>query len=497
MAHVTVRTRYAPSPTGHLHIGGARTALFCYLLAKKGDGQFVLRIEDTDQERNIEDGERKLLESLRWLGLKWDESVDVGGPYAPYRSMDRLDIYKKYVQQLLREGRAYYCYCTKEALDREREAQLVRGEVPRYSGRCRHLSDEAARRLEAEGRKPVVRFRVPEGETIVVHDLVRGRVTFDSDGIGDFVIARADGRPMYNFAVTVDDALMNITHVVRGEEHLSNTPVQVLLYEALGFSPPQFAHVSLILNQDGQKMSKRDETVMQFVDQYRVQGYVPEALVNYLALLGWAPPPERGEDEIFSMDELIQLFSLDRVSKSPAIFDPEKLKWMNNHYIKQLPVEDVVSLAVPHLERAGLIPEVRTEEEEAWVRRLVALYQEQLRYGAEIVQLADLFFMDDIAYGDEVKEVLAQSQVPDVLSAFQTALQAVELFSPESIKQALKKTQKITGQKGKKLFMPVRAAVTGRVHGPDLSESLYLIGKERVANRLAFVIDNYSQLVSK
>lgn len=492
-----VRTRYAPSPTGHLHIGGARTALFSYLLAKKENGQFVLRIEDTDRERHVANAEQKMLDSLKWLGINWDESVDVGGPYGPYRSMDRLETYEVYLHQLLRDGKAYYCYCTKEELDKEREAQQARGEMPRYSGRCRHLSEEEVQQFKAQGRQPTVRFRVPADQTVIVDDLVRGQVTFDSNGIGDFVIARPDGRPMYNFAVTVDDALMNITDVVRGEEHLSNTPLQVLLYEALGFPAPRFGHASLILNQERQKMSKRDEAIVQFVDQYRELGYLPEALVNFFALLGWAPPAPRSEDEIFSLDELIELFSLERLSKSPAVFDPEKLNWMNNHYIKQSDLERVVGLCVPHLEQAGLIPKERTAEQEQWVKRLVALYQEQLKYGAEIVELSEQFFQDQLTYSEEAKAVLAEEQVPDVLQQFRRQLRELQEIDPDSLKDAFKATQKVTGQKGKKLFMPVRAALTGSVHGPDLKESLTLIGREKVEQRLTYVVDNYDQLVSK
>lgn len=492
-----VRTRYAPSPTGHLHIGGARTALFCYLFARKEKGQFVLRIEDTDQERNVANAEQGLLDSLKWLGLEWDESVDVGGPYAPYRSMDRLTTYEPYVHQLLQEGKAYYCYCSKEELDKERESQQARGEMPRYSGRCRHLSESDIAQFQNEGRQPTVRFRVPENQTVVVDDLVRGKVTFESSGIGDFVIARPDGRPMYNFAVTVDDALMRITHVVRAEEHLSNTPLQVLLYEALGFPVPRFAHASLILNQDRQKMSKRDESVIQFVDQYEQLGYLPEAVINFFALLGWAPPPPRAEDEIFSLDELIELFSLERLSKAPAVFDREKLNWMNNHYIKQSNLDRIVELCVPHLERAGLITTERSPLQDEWVRRLIGLYQEQLKYGAEIVALSRLFFLDQLEYGEEEKVVLAEEHVADVLREFQRQLRKHEHVNPDSLKQVFKATQKETGQKGKKLFMPVRAALTGSVHGPDLKESLTLIGREKIEQRLQVVLDNDNQIVSQ
>ncbi len=302
-----VRVRFAPSPTGHLHIGGARSALFNYLFAKNQGGKFILRIEDTDQARNVGAAKEKLLDSLKWLGMEWDESIDVGGEYGPYSCMERLDLYQQYIDQLLQEGKAYYCYMTEEELEAEREAQKARGEMPRYSGRDRNLTVEQRKAYEEKGLKPVVRFRVPEGQVIRIDDAVRGEVSFESDGIGDFVIARKDGIPMYNFAVVVDDHLMKISHVVRGEEHLSNTPRQVMLYQAFGWEEPRFAHASLILNPDRQKMSKRDESIIQFVEQYKELGYLPEALVNFLALLGWSPV---GEEEIFSMEELGEQFSL-------------------------------------------------------------------------------------------------------------------------------------------------------------------------------------------
>lgn len=476
-----VRVRFAPSPTGHLHIGGARSALFNFLFARNQGGKFIIRIEDTDQQRNVESAEAKLMDSMRWLGVDWDESIDVGGPYGPYRSMDRLDIYQKYIQQLIDEEKAYYCYCTPEELEKDREEMKAKGEMPIYRGKCRHLTQEQKDLFEKEGRKPSIRFRVPEDHTFTVKDHIRGEVSFDSNGTGDFVIARPDGIPTYNFAVTIDDHLMKITHVIRGEEHLSNTPRQLAIYEGLGFEAPDFAHVALILNKDGKKMSKRDETVVQFVEQYKDLGYLPEALLNYLVLLGWSP---EGEEEIFSKEQLIEKFSLSRVSKSPSIFDPEKLKWMNNFYIKQQPVDRIVSLCLPHLQEAGLVAKDPDEEKLQWVAKLVALYQEQLSYGAEIVELASLFFKNEIEYGEEARAVLEEEQVPTVLKAFYDQVQGISEFSAEEVKQALKSVQKETGQKGKSLFMPVRVAVTGQIHGRDLNETLSLIGKETVSNRL-------------
>lgn len=476
-----IRVRFAPSPTGHLHIGGARTALFNYLFARHNNGKFIVRIEDTDQERNIENGEEKIFSSLKWLGLEWDESIDVGGDFGPYRSMDRLDIYKKYVDQLLAEGKAYYCYMTKEELEKEREEQLARGEMPKYSGAHRNLTAEQREAFEKEGRTPVVRFRVPESQVIAFDDAVRGHVEFESDGIGDFIIARTGGIPTYNFAVTVDDYLMKITHVVRAEEHLSNTPRQVLIYQALGWEIPTFAHASLILNEDRQKMSKRDESIIQFVEQYAELGYLPEAIVNFIALLGWSPV---GEEEIFTLEQLIEQFSLERVSKSPAVFDTKKLAWMNNQYMKQKDLDDVVKLSVPHLQKAGRLPETLTPEQEQWARELVSLYQEQMSYGAEIVELTDIFFREHIDYDEEARPVLEEEQVKEVFAGLLEQLDVAEDFSPESIKKAIKATQKATGHKGKKLFMPIRVVTTGATHGPELPNALHLLGKDVVVSRL-------------
>jgi nondiscriminating glutamyl-tRNA synthetase len=476
-----IRARFAPSPTGNLHIGGARSALFNYLFAKNQGGKFILRMEDTDQARNVESAETKLLDSLKWLGIEWDESVDIGGEYGPYRCMERLDIYKKYLDQLLSEGKAYYCYMTESEVAAEREEQIARGLTPKYSGRDRELTEEQRKEYEAKGVKPIIRFNVMAGETIVINDAVRGKVSFDSDGIGDFVIARKDGIPMYNFAVVIDDYLMKITHVIRGEEHLSNTPGQVMIYKSLGFEVPVFAHASLILNADRQKMSKRDESIIQFVEQYKDLGYLPEAIVNFLSLLGWSPV---GEEEIFTKDELIEQFTLERVAKSPAVFDTDKLAWMNNQYMKKAELSKVVEITLPHLIQAGRLPENMTQEQKDWAEQLIALHQEKMSFGAQIVELTELFFKDGIEYNDEAKEVLAGEQVPEVLEHFVRELEALETFEAQFIKQAIKATQKATGHKGQNLFMPIRVATTGQTHGPDLPPAIQLLGKDRVIARI-------------
>ncbi|MFZ4454369.1 glutamate--tRNA ligase [Salibacterium aidingense] len=476
-----VRVRFAPSPTGHLHIGGARSALFNFLFARSQGGKFIVRIEDTDQARNVEDATEKLMDSLKWLGIDWDESMDIGGPHAPYRCMERLDIYESYLQQLLDEGKAYYDYMTEEELQKEREEQLARGEAPKYSGRDRDLTPEQRKAYEDQGITPVVRFRVPEGQSVLVQDAVRGDVTFETEDIGDFVIARKDGIPTYNFAVVVDDHLMEISHVIRGEEHLSNAPRQALVFEAFGWEKPMFAHASLILNPDRQKMSKRDESIMQFVEQYQELGYLPEAIVNFLALLGWSPV---GEEELFSLEELEHQFSLERVSKAPAVFDTDKLAWMNNQYVKEADVERLTKLAIPHLQKENKLPATLNDEQYEWTKKLVSIYQEQMHYAAEITTLTELFFQREITYNEEAKEVLSGEQVPEVLDHFSQELEDVTV-EPEEIKAAIKATQKATGQKGKKLFMPIRVAVTGQTHGPELPQAIALLGKSTVQARLS------------
>ncbi|ADF37052.1 glutamate--tRNA ligase [Priestia megaterium] len=476
-----VRVRYAPSPTGHLHIGNARTALFNYLFARNQNGKFIIRIEDTDQKRNIEGGEESQLRYLKWLGIEWDESIDVGGEYGPYRQSERTEIYQKYTEELLEKGLAYYCYCTSEELEKEREEQQANSQMPRYSGKCRNLTAEQRAELEAEGREPSIRFRVPSNTEIKWNDIVKDEVSFESEGIGDFVIVKKDGTPTYNYAVAIDDYLMKMTHVLRGDDHISNTPKQILVYEALGWTPPVFGHMTLIVNENRRKLSKRDESIIQFIEQYKELGYLPEALFNFITMLGWSPV---GEEEIFSKEQFIEIFDPARLSKSPALFDTSKLRWMNNQYMKQLDLDEVVALSVPHLVKAGKVEEARDAETEQWVRDLVALYQEQMSFGAEIVELTEMFFKKEIDYSEEAKAVLAEEQVPEVLKAFAEEISSLEEFSADEIKAATKAVQKATGQKGKKLFMPIRVATTGETHGPELPKAISLLGKETVLARL-------------
>jgi nondiscriminating glutamyl-tRNA synthetase len=478
-----VRVRYAPSPTGHLHIGGARTALFNYLYARHHNGKFIVRIEDTDIARNIEAGELSQLDNLKWLGIDYDESVDIGGEYGPYRQMERLDIYKGYAAEMLENGTAYKCFCTPEKLEAEREAQKASGiAAPQYAGTCRNLTAEEVAEKEAAGLPYTLRMKVPANVTYEFEDLVRGTVSFESKDVGDWVLVKTNGIPTYNFAVVIDDHLMKMTHIFRGEEHLSNTPKQLMVFDAFGWEYPSFGHMTLIINEDRKKLSKRDESILQFISQYKELGYIPEALFNFFALLGWSP---EGEEEIFSKEELIRIFDVKRLSKSPSMFDKQKLMWMNNQYIKQLPLEEVVKLSLPHLQKAGKLPEALTEEQAAWAEKLIALYHDQMSFGAEIVELSDLFFSDELSYGEAEQDVLAGEQVPDVLAALKEQLESLETFEPTEIKAAIKAVQKATGHKGKNLFMPIRVVTTGQSHGPELPDSIALLGKEKSIARVS------------
>ena len=478
------RVRFAPSPTGPLHIGGARSALFNYLLARKHNGTFVVRIEDTDLERSSRESEENIFQSLAWLGLDMDESVTVGGPYGPYRQTERLDIYREYTQQLLDKGLAYYCFCSEEDIAAERDEAMARGEVPQYSGKCRHLTKEEQDALIAQGKKPVVRFNVPKGQRIIVNDAVRGMVTFESDGVGDFVIVKSDGIPTYNFAVVVDDYLMKISHVIRAEEHLSNTPRQVLIYQAFGWEVPEFAHISLILGEDRKKMSKRHGATS--VVQYEQMGYLPEAVFNFLALLGWSPG---GEDEIMDKDEIIAKFSLDGVAKNPAVFDMEKLRWLNGHYIRKSELSRIVDLAIPYLQREGYLPEQLTAEHMQWVTLIVQAVQEKIHTINEIGDFMPLFVGESVIIADEeAKEVLADADVPVVIEALKAKLAALPQWEADAVKGIFKEISKETGLKGKKVFMPIRVALTGQMHGPDLHFIIPVLGKDLVAKRLSITV---------
>lgn len=482
-----IRVRYAPSPTGHLHIGNARTALFNYLFARHNDGDFIIRIEDTDQKRNIERGEESQLENLEWLGMDWDEGPDKPGKYGPYRQSERKDIYDSYIEQLLIANRAYHCYCTEDELEEEREQQRARGEMPHYGGRCAHLSAAEKAEKEASGIVPTIRFRVEKDNTYTFNDIVKGEINFEASSVGgDFIIRKRDGFPTYNFAVVVDDHLMGITHVLRGDDHIANTPKQMMIYEAFGWEAPRFGHMTLIINSEtGKKLSKRDGGILQFIEQYRELGYLPEAMFNFITLLGWSPV---GEAEIFSQEELIQMFDANRLSKSPAAFDSKKLEWVNNHYIKQMATEELTTMCIPYLVADGRLEEDLTPERLAWVQKIVALYQPQMSFAAEIVNLSNLFFTKHPVLDEAAKEVLAGETVPTVLQAFKAQLAALDVVDAPSVKAAIKAVQKETGVKGKNLFMPIRVAVSGQTHGPELPDTVELLGKEKALEHLNQVL---------
>ncbi len=475
-----VRVRFAPSPTGPFHIGGARSALFNWLFARKMGGKLILRIEDTDLERSSRESEENIKAALKWLGMDWDEGIDVGGENGPYRQTERLDIYKKYTEKLLAEGKAYYCYCTDEELEEERQALIKEGKMPRYMGKCRNLTPEQIAAYEAEGRKPTVRFRVPADQQILVRDMVRGDVVFDSNNIGDFVIVKSDGIPTYNYAVVIDDALMHITHVIRAEEHLSNTPRQCLVYDALGFEKPVFGHISLILGKDHTKMSKRHGATS--VDQYRQLGYLPEGIVNFLALLGWAP---NSEQEIFSIDELIKEFSMERVAKNPAVFDIDKLNWINQHYMRQLDDEAFFAAAKPHMIAAGYMTGEETGEKIAWLKKVVATSKDHVSFAAQIPASVEMYFNDEFGFeNDEAAAVLQAETVPTVIGMLLEELPKLEVLDGVAVKALFKTIQKTTKLKGKDVFMPIRVALTGNQHGPELAEMVPLLGIERTEKRI-------------
>lgn len=487
-----VRVRFAPSPTGPFHIGGARSALFNWLVARKSGGKLILRIEDTDLERSSKESEENIKSAIKWLGLDWDEGIDVGGDYGPYRQTERLAFYRKYTDQLLAEGKAYYCYCTDEELEAERAALLAQNKMPRYLGKCRNLTADERQEFVRQGRKPTVRFKVPPGEQIVIDDLVRGRVVFDSDGIGDFVIVKSDGIPTYNYAVVVDDALMKITHVIRAEEHLSNTPRQCLLFEALGFERPKFGHISLILGKDRTKMSKRHGATS--VEQYKELGYCPEAIVNFLALLGWSP---QGEKEIFSVEELIEAFSLEHVAKNPAVFEVDKLNWINHQYIQKMDDEEFLALAEPQMVKAGYMTGRETAAEKEWLRKVIFTAKAHVSFGAQIPECVKLYFADDFTFEDEeAAAVLRETSVPEVVRLFLAKLAAAEDLEALTLKSIFKAVQKESGLGGKAVFMPIRVALTGNQHGPELVEIISLLGKDRVQERILASLDKIGVAVN-
>ena len=489
-----VRLRFAPSPTGYLHIGGLRTALYNYLFAKHNNGKFILRIEDTDRTRYVEGALENLIESLRWAGIKYDEGVFVEdgkivqkGEYGPYIQSERLDIYQKYVDELIEKGYAYYCFCSKERLDKVREEQKIKGLIPKYDGLCRSLSIDEAKKKIDNGEEYVVRLKLPPNEDIKFEDLVRGTITINTEDIDDQVLLKSDGYPTYHMAVVVDDHLMGITHIVRGEEWLPSTPKHVYLYEVFGWEKPVYVHLPTVLNKERKKLSKRHGDVA--VEDFRKKGYLPEGLINYLALVGWSP---EDNEEILTMEELIDKFSFERVSKTGGIFDKDKLDWVNGHHIRNYDLDKLTKLAIPYLKEAHLIDDKFVEERYDWIKTMVETVKENLSNVSEIVDKVDIFFNNEIQpEDDEALSVLKQEHVPDLLNAFKEELENIEEVDEEFAKTVMKKIQKGTGIKGKKLFMPTRVALTGNIHGPELISIIFLLGKQNIIDRIEYVKQHY------
>jgi nondiscriminating glutamyl-tRNA synthetase len=473
-----MRVRFAPSPTGQLHVGNARTALFNWLLARGGGGTFLLRIEDTDLERSTAESEAAIVRDLRWLGLNWDEGPDVGGPCGPYRQSERLHLYGSYAKELLQNDQAYYCFCSKEQLEADRRDALAAGRPARYIGRCRGLShDDADARISA-GERPAIRFRVPENREIVCGDAVRGEVRFHTDVIGDPIIMRGDGTPAYNFAVVIDDALMAITHVVRGEDHISNTPRQILLYEALGFTPPAFAHLALVMGPDHTPLSKRHGATS--VAEFRAKGYLPEALVNYLALIGWSPRAVAegrtigDDDELMPVSELAQRFSLEKVSLSAGVFDEEKLAWANRHYLKAASQERLAELAVPYFGAAG-VEMAPTVEGLTYLTSVMPIASGSVdRLDQVPARLSFLFdYSPDAALGDvALRTEMSSDGARAVAAALANALAGAPRLDRDRFRAIANQVKAETGQKARALFHPIRIVLTGRAAGPELDLAL-------------------------
>jgi glutamyl-tRNA synthetase len=464
---IPVRVRFAPSPTGALHIGGVRTALFNWLFARHHQGTFILRIEDTDQTRSTDESIKIILDGMKWLGLGWDEG--------PFRQTERMDIYREHVDKLLKEGKAYYCYCTPEELEARRKAAMASGKAPKYDRKCRSLTEPVP------GRTPAVRFlSTDEGQTIV-RDLIRGAVTFENQQLDDLIIRRSDGLPTYNFAVVVDDVTMKISHVIRGDDHLNNTPRQIQLYQALGYEPPAFAHLPMILGSDKTKLSKRHGATA--VTEYIDLGYLPEALVNYLARLGWS----HGDQEIFSNNELIENFSLDNVGKAPSVFNPEKLLWLNHHYIQQADPARLAGLLLDLLRKDGIVS-AGTEPDIEWLKKLVKILTERSHTLAEMKTSAVPFIADEITMDDKAKTKHLTPDIVPLLSDLAVRLKALEPFTHAEVEKVFNAIVEEKGIKLGKLAQPVRVALTGGTVSPGIYDVLEVMGKDKSIKRIEAAI---------
>lgn len=481
-----MRVRYAPSPTGLLHIGNARTAIFNYIFARHYGAKFVIRIEDTDKAREVEGGEASQLENLSWLGVGWDESPrDPNSQYAPYRQSERLAIYHDYALQLVKEGKAYYSYMTKEELTAEHEAQIAAGHLPKhlyeYEGMTEEEIQVSQEIAKKKGIKPAIRIHVPEDHIYEWEDLVKGKISYIGRNIGggDWVIEKADGTATYNFCVVVDDHLMEITHVIRGDDHVNNTPKQLMIYEAFGWKIPKMAHMPLVLNANtGKKLSKRDKNTLQFIEDYREKGFLPEAVFNFISLLGWNPGDN---EEILSQEEIIKLFEIERMSGAPAAFDQSKLNWINQQYIKKMSANECFEFCRPFLEKAGRISKNLNKEEKECIKQIVKLYQPQLQYGEQIVELTNIFFEERVMLTEKERTIISTQASKHVIQLFNEKLSHVveKEFTSKKILGLVSEIQKETGIKGKGLWMPLRIAISRQEHGPELDQFIFLIGLDK------------------
>jgi nondiscriminating glutamyl-tRNA synthetase len=478
---VAFRVRIAPSPTGPIHVGNVHTALFNWLWARKEGGKFILRFEDTDQDRSRSEWEQVIFDDLSWLGIDWDEGPDIHGPYAPYRQMERLDLYRNYTGKLLDSGHVYKCYCTKEEEDVDRKAEQAQHRPYQYKGRCRNLTAEQCSAFEAEGRAPVLRFRVPRGQVIGYQDLVRGTIEFQTDSIGDFIVMRANGIPLYNFAVVVDDITMQITHVLRGEGHIPNTPVQLLIYQALGIQPPHIGHLGHMTNEEHGKLSKRKGEAA--IHDYREQGYLPEALMNFMALLGWTPPGAELGREFLTKDELVHDFDIKRLTKAPSVFDKNKLNWMNSSYIRKKSLDEFAELALPFVVNAKLMTEAEVRGRWDWFKAIMAQIQERMVTLGDIPGYVDFYMVDEIVVDENAAAKLLTDEIKPFLRLVADDLATVP-WDVASIEQMIRGHMERLELKPKESIQPIRVAVTGRTASPGLFETVHLVGRERSTKRL-------------
>lgn len=474
-----VRVRFAPSPTGYLHIGGARTALFNWLFAKSQGGKLVLRIEDTDIERLKEDSVSQILRSLHWLGLSWDEGPEVGGPHGPYYQSQRLDLYRKICQELVDSGKAYYCFCSAEELEKQREKQRALKQPFHYAGTCRDLDPaEAKKRVEA-GEPYSIRIKVPREGTITVHDMIHGDVTFNWDQYDDFVIMKSNGIPTYNFAVVVDDHGMQITHVLRAEEHLPNTPKQIIIYQALGYEVPQFGHMPMILAPDRSKLSKRHGATS--VEEFRDKGYLPQAIINYLTLLGWAPG---NDQEIFSLEDTVKQFDFSKMSRKAAVYDVKKLTWLNGQYLSSRPLREIADAAVPFFKKAGLIDDNYLSSHQEYFDHLVDVVRVRVKTLEELADGSSYFFKDVTSYDEKGVKKSFQPESAALLQKCREALAELPEFTLESTEACYHKVADELGTSFGKVIHPSRLALTGRVFSPGMFDVMVLLGREKTLERL-------------